>query len=280
MKRTERARITLEKLREVIPRPQSELEFIDEYQLIVSVILSAQCTDVRVNKVTPALFAAFPRLDVMAEATPEQVYRLIKSVSYPNNKSKHLVGMAQRVMDDFDGRIPQTLDDLVKLQGVGRKTAQVVASVAFDDDESLPVDTHIFRVANRIGLVNDANTPLKVERGLKAVIPRGEWGEAHHLLILHGRYTCIARKPKCEVCPLPSVCLYYERLQKLPPPLSGLDPKIGKYYCKTHDGYFDAPAVKEDRHGVEQIACPACGSMNVFLAKTDETTKKVRDFRV
>ncbi|MCH8962054.1 MAG: endonuclease III [Bacteroidetes bacterium] len=280
MKRTERARITLEKLREVIPRPQSELEFIDEYQLIVSVILSAQCTDVRVNKVTPSLFAAFPTLEAMAEATPEQVYPLIKSVSYPNNKSKHLVGMAQRVRDDFGGRIPQTLDDLVKLPGVGRKTAQVVASVAFDDDESLPVDTHIFRVANRIGLVNDANTPLKVERGLKAVVPRGEWGEAHHLLILHGRYTCIARKPKCEACPLPSVCLYYERLQKLPPPLTGLDPKIGKYYCKTHAGYFDAPSTKKDRHGVEQLACPACGSMNAFLSKTGQTTKKVQDFRV
>ena len=105
-------------------------------------------------------------------------------------------------------------------------------------------------------------------------------GEAHHLLILHGRYTCLARKPKCEACPLPSVCLYYERLQKLPLPLNGLDPKIGKYFCKTHDGYFDAPATKEDRHGVQQIACPACGSMNVFLSKTGQTTKKVRDFRV
>ena len=280
MTRTERARITLEKLRDVIPRPETELAYIDEYQLIVAVILSAQCTDARVNKVTPALFAAFPTLDAMAEATPEQVFPLIKSVSYPNNKSKHLVGMAQRVRDDFGGAIPQSLDDLVKLPGVGRKTAQVVASVAFDDEESLPVDTHIFRVANRIGLVEDANTPLKVERGLKAVIPRGQWGEAHHLLILHGRYTCIARKPKCEACPLPPVCRYYEHLQKLPPPLTGLDPKIGKYYCKTHDGYFDAPAAKEDRHGVEQIACPACGSMQVFLSKTGATTKKVKDFRV
>lgn len=280
MNRTERARLTLEKLRAVIPRPESELGFIDEYQLIVAVILSAQCTDERVNKVTPALFEAFPTLATLAEATPELVYPYIKSVSYPNNKSKHLVGMAQRVRDDFGGRIPQALDDLVKLPGVGRKTAQVVASVAFDDDESLPVDTHIFRVANRIGLVADANTPLKVERGLKAVIPRAEWGEAHHLLILHGRYTCLARKPNCEACPLPLVCLYYKRLQKLPAPLAGLDPKIGKYYCKTHDGYFDAPAAKEDRHGTTQIACPACGSMQVFLSKTGETTKKVKDFRV
>ncbi len=280
MNRTERARIALEKLREVIPRPESELAFVDEYQLIVAVILSAQCTDERVNKVTPALFEAFPTLDALAEATPEQVFPLIKSVSYPNNKSKHLVGMAQRVRDDFGGQIPRTQADLVKLPGVGRKTAQVVSSVAFDDDDALPVDTHVFRVANRIGLVDGADTTLKVERGLKAVIPRGTWGEAHHLLILHGRYTCIARKPKCEACPLPPVCRYYERLQKLPAPFAGLDPKKGKFYCKTHDGYFSEATTKVDRHGTEQLACPTCGSMNVFLSKTGETTKKVRDYRV
>ena len=226
------------------------------------------------------MFEAFPTLDALAEATPEQVFPLIRSVSYPNNKSKHLVGMAQRVRDDFGGKIPQTQTDLVKLPGVGRKTAQVVSSVAFDDDDALPVDTHVFRVANRIGLVDGADTTLKVERGLKAVIPRGTWGEAHHLLILHGRYTCIARKPNCEACPLPPVCRYYERLQKLPAPLSGLDPKKGKYYCKTNGHYFDEPATKVDRHGTEQIACPTSGSMNVFLSKTGETTKKVRDYRV
>ena len=270
----------MEALREVIPRPQSELDFIDEYQLIVAVILSAQCTDARVNKVTPALFEAFPTLEALAEATPEQVYPLIKSVSYPNNKSKHLVGMAQRVRDDFGGRIPQTQKELVKLPGVGRKTAQVVSSVAFDDDDALPVDTHVFRVANRLGLVAGADTTLKVERGLKAVLPRGTWGEAHHLLILHGRYTCIARKPQCATCAVAPACRYYERLQKLPVPLSGLDPKKGKYYCKTHDGYFDEPASKVDRHGTKQIACPTCGSMNVFLSKTGETMKKVRDYRV
>ena len=270
----------VETLREVIPRPESELDFIDEYQLIVAVILSAQCTDVRVNKVTPALFEAFPTLEALAEATPEQVYPLIKSVSYPNNKSKHLVGMAQRVRDDFGGRIPQAQKELVKLPGVGRKTAQVVSSVAFDDDDALPVDTHVFRVANRLGLVDGADTPLKVERGLKAVLPRGTWGEAHHLLILHGRYTCVARKPQCATCAVAPACRYYERLQKLPAPLSGLDPKKGKYYCKTHDGYFDRPASKVDRHGTKQTACPTCGSMNVFLSKTGETMKKVRDYRV
>ena len=280
MNRTQRAQRTLEKLRTVIPSPESELDYIDEYQLIVAVILSAQCTDARVNKVTPALFEAFPTLAALAEATPEQVFPFIRSVSYPNNKSKHLVGMAQQVMTGFGGQIPQTQKDLVTLPGVGRKTAQVVSSVAFDDDDALPVDTHVFRVANRIGLVEDADTPLKVERGLKAIMPRGSWGEAHHLLILHGRYTCLARKPKCASCAVASVCRYYERLQKLPAPLSGLDPKKGKYYCKTKAMYFDDAAIKLDRYGTEQVACPSCGSMNVFLAKTGETTKKVKDYRV
>ena len=280
MKRTERARLVLDKLSTVIPRPESELDFVDEYQLIVAVILSAQCTDARVNKVTPALFEAFPTLEALAEATPEQVYTFIKSVSYPNNKSKHLVGMAQRVLTDFDGRIPQTQVDLVKLPGVGRKTAQVVSSVAFDDDDALPVDTHVFRVANRIGIVENADTTLKVERGLKAVVARGRWGEAHHLLILHGRYTCLARKPKCEGCVITTECRYYERLQGLPAPLSGLNARKGKYYCKTKRHYFDNPAIKTDRGGTEQLACPRCGSMNVFVSKTGETTKKVRDFRV
>lgn len=280
MNRTERAQRTLEELRAVIPRPESELDFVNEYQLIVAVILSAQCTDARVNKVTPALFEAFPTIAALAEATPEQVYPLIRSVSYPNNKSKHLVGMAQRVVDDFGGHIPQTQKDLVKLPGVGRKTAQVVSSVAFDDDDALPVDTHVFRVANRIGLVQNADTPLKVERGLKAILPRGSWGEAHHLLILHGRYTCTARSPKCEACPLPEICRYYARLQKLPDPLDGLDPKKGAYYCKTEKRYFDELATRTDRYGVKQVACPSCGSMNVFLTKTGETTKQVLDYRV
>lgn len=280
MKRVDRAHHVIERLREAIPRPESELNFVNEYQLIVAVILSAQCTDARVNKVTPGLFEAFPTLPDMADATPELVYPHIRSVSYPNNKSKHLVGMAQKVQADFGGEIPKTQKELVKLPGVGRKTAQVVSSVAFDDDDALPVDTHVFRVANRIGLVNNADTTLKVERGLKKVIPYGAWGEAHHLLILHGRYTCLARAPKCDQCSLPSVCLYYEQLQKLPPALAGLDPKKGKYYCKTKRHYFDEPVFRADRKGVEQLACPSCSSMNVFLAKTGETTKKIRDYRV
>lgn len=269
----------LKALREAIPRPETELVYRNEYELIIAVILSAQCTDERVNKVTPALFEAFPTVEQLASAVPEDVFPFIKSVSYPNNKSKHLVGMAQRVINDFGGLVPEAISDLVKLPGVGRKTAQVVASVAFDVD-ALPVDTHVFRVANRIGLVQKANTPLKVERQLKSVLSKEDWSEAHHLLILHGRYQCIARAPKCDTCTLSAACLYYERLQKLPPPLKGLNAKKGKYYCKTSNTYFNEPILKVDRYGTEQIACPMSGSMNVFESKTGKTTKKVPDFRV
>ena len=279
LNRTERGAFVLEALRAAIPRPETELTFRNEYELIVAVILSAQCTDERVNKVTPALFEAFPTLAKMAQAEPEDIYPYIKSVSYPNNKSKHLAGMARRVMDDFEGQVPSTIPDLVKLQGVGRKTAQVVASVAFDVD-ALPVDTHVFRVANRIGLSADADTPLKVERQLKRILPQDTWSEAHHLLILHGRYRCTARNPKCEGCTLQPACDYFSRLQKLPKPLEGLNPKKGRYYSKTANYYFDQPVLKTDRNGVEQIACPRTGSMNVFDARTGASTKKIRDYRV
>ncbi|GIV60415.1 MAG: endonuclease III [Rhodothermaceae bacterium] len=281
MNRKARARAVLEALRRVIPRPETELRHENPYQLLVAVILSAQCTDERVNRVTPAFFEAFPTLEALAAAEPEDVYPLIRSISYPNNKAKHLVGMARMVRDAFGGEIPRTIPALQRLPGVGRKTAQVVASVAFDSEEALPVDTHVFRVAHRIGLVTDeADTPLKVERQLKRILPRKDWGEAHHLLILHGRYTCTARRPKCEACPVPPHCRYYERLQKLPPPLDGLDPGRGAFFCKTCARYFDAPARHEDRYGVEQIACPACGSMNVFDTKTGRTTKRIKDYRV
>lgn len=279
MTRRERAQFAIQALRRTIPRPQTELQFRNEYELLVAVILSAQCTDERVNKTTPALFEAFPDLTALGTATPEEVHPYIKSVSYPNQKAKHLVGMARMVIDEFGGRIPETQEDLVKLPGVGRKTAQVVLSVAFEK-AALPVDTHVFRVANRIGMVKDANTPLKVEKQLKEILPREEWGEAHHLLILHGRYTCTARSPKCEICPVAPACLYYQRLQELPPPLTALDPRRGKYYCKTRQHYFDAPATRVDRNGVEQIACPICGSMNVFETKTGRTARRVPDFRV
>lgn len=279
MNRTERAQYTLEALRGAIPRPETELHFGDAYELIVAVILSAQCTDERVNKVTPALFEAFPTVAALAAAEPEAVYPFIKSVSYPNNKAKHLVGMARRVRAVYDGQIPRTQKELVTLPGVGRKTAQVVLSVAFDVD-ALPVDTHVFRVANRIGLAHRAETPLKVERQLKHLLPKAAWSEAHHLLILHGRYTCTARSPKCDACPVAPACRYYERLQQLPAPLAGLDAGRGRYFCKTGSHYFDDPAAHTDRYGTEQVACPTCGSMNVFETRTGATTKQVQDFRV
>jgi len=278
--RTRKARITLDRLSEEIPTPETELRYINPYQLIVAVVLSAQCTDKRVNIVTEDLFEAYPTMADLADASPDEVYPYIQSVTYPNNKSKHLVGLAQRVMEAYDGSVPQTSDELMTLPGVGRKTAQVVLSVAFEVD-ALPVDTHVFRVANRIGLVkNGASTPRKVERQLKRVIPQDEWGVAHHLLILHGRYTCKARSPECERCPLTDICRYYERVQRLPDPMEDLDPSKGRYYCSTSDRYFDEPEFKTDRYGVEQVICPVSGSMQVFNTKTGETTKQVPDFRV
>ncbi len=278
--RTERARFTLDQLRAVIPQPETELGYRDPYQLLVAVILSAQCTDARVNQVTPALFEAYPAVEDMAGAAPDEVYPFIRSVTYPNSKAKYLTGSARKIVEDFGGAVPEMLSALQTLPGVGRKTAQVVASVAYEVD-ALPVDTHVFRVANRIGLVKaDADTPHKVERQLKRVIPKDDWGEAHHLLILHGRYTCTARRPKCEACPVAPVCRYYARLQKLPDPLGGLVPARGAYYCSTCDRYFDDPAAHTDRHDVQQIACSACGSMQVFRTRTGKPAKKVPDYRV
>ena len=279
MTRKERAEKVIHQLRKAIPEPETELRYEDPYELIVAVVLSAQCTDERVNTVTPDLFLAFPKVQDLADATPESVYPLIRSISYPNNKSKHLVGLAKMVVDDFDGQIPSTITELIKLPGVGRKTAQVVASVAFDED-ALPVDTHVFRVANRIGLTRDANTPLKVERQLKKLIATEDWSEGHHLLNLHGRYTCLARNPRCEVCNITSLCDYYSALEKLPAPVQGLNPRKGKYYCATRKHYFDEPTSKVDRSGVQQIACPKCGSMNVFESRKGTTTRVVRDYRI
>jgi endonuclease-3 len=262
----------------MIPSPETELEYVDPFQLLVAVILSAQCTDERVNMVTPELFDAYPDAGSMAEAEPEHIFPFIRSVTYPNNKSKHLVGAARTIVHDFNGNVPDDVPDLVKLPGVGRKTAQVVASVVFDRD-ALPVDTHVFRVANRIGITRDASTPLAVERQLKKTIPKEEWSEAHHLLILHGRYTCIARKPDCPSCQASDACLYFERLQRLPEAIPGLDPKLGKYNCATCGRYFSILKERKDRYGTTQAACPTCKSMNVFESKSGKTTKRVQDFR-
>ena len=280
MGRRDKAETTLERLRDRIDTPETELRHSNPYELLVAVILSAQCTDERVNKVTPDLFEAFPTVEDLAEAEPDEIYPHIQSVTFPNNKSGYLASMGEQVVEHFGGDIPSDVDDLQTLTGVGRKTAQVVANVAYNVD-ALPVDTHVFRVSNRIGLVrSDADTPAKVERQLKRVIPQEDWGAAHHLLILHGRYTCTARSPSCDDCPLPDVCDHYDRLQRLPDPIDGLTESAGTYYCRTSDDYFDDPAQHTDRHGIDQIACPKCGSMTVFRTSTGETTKKPKDYRV
>ena len=279
MNRTQRAQVAIAELRKIIPAPETELEHEDPYELIVAVILSAQCTDARVNIVTPALFEAFPTIAAMAGAAPEDIYPYIKSVSFPNNKARHLAGMARKVVSEFEGSVPDTVESLMTLPGVGRKSAQVVAAVAYERD-TLAVDTHVFRVANRIGITRNADTPYKVERQLKRLVSKRQWSEAHHLLILHGRYTCTARSPRCGECPLTGSCAYYADLQKLPAPLESLDPKQGRYYCRTRRHYFDVPLLQSDRYGMEQIYCPRCGSGNVFHTRTGRSVKKARDYRV
>jgi endonuclease-3 len=188
-----------------MPIAETELHYKSPFQLLISVILSAQCTDKRVNMVTPALFEAFPTPEVLAASNKETVYEYIKSVSYPNNKAGHLVETAKKLISDFDGKVPASIEDLTKLPGVGKKTANVIASVVFNIP-ALAVDTHVFRVANRIGLTNDSKTPLETEKELTRYIPQRLWSIAHHWFILHGRYVCTARKPKCESCGLQPCC--------------------------------------------------------------------------
>jgi endonuclease-3 len=279
--RTQRARFVLDTLRQAIDEPATELRYSNPYELLIAVILSAQCTDARVNQVTPDLFAAFPTVEALHAAEPDDVFPYIQSVTFPNNKAKYLATMGTQVVEDFGGTIPRTVDALQTLSGVGHKTAQVVANVAFGT-ATLPVDTHVYRVAHRIGLVTgEATTPDKVGAQLKRIIPRADWGDAHHLLILHGRYTCTARRPDCDACPVAPRCRYYARRERLPDPLPDLDASAGRYYCKTHDHYFDTPATRTDRYGTEQIACPwGEGSMNVFRTDTGAPTKQVKDYRV
>jgi len=196
------------------PDAKTELLYDNPYQLLVAVILSAQCTDKRVNQTTPIIFESYPDIESLSEATEEALFPLIKSISYPNNKTKHLIAMARKVMSDFGGKIPMTVDELMKLPGVGRKTANVITSVV-DNQPNMAVDTHVFRVANRIGLVK-AKTPLETEKQLVKNLPKDLIYVAHHWLILHGRYVCIARKPKCEICGLRPVCKYYKNVVKAP----------------------------------------------------------------
>lgn len=280
MGRRRRAEYVLQELRQEIEQPTTELEHETPYELLVAVILSAQCTDERVNQVTPDFFDAYPTVTALAGATPDDIYPYIQSITFPNNKAGYLSKMARQIVETFNGEVPTSVDDLQTLTGVGRKSARVVANVAFNAD-ALPVDTHVFRVANRIGLVKeDADTPKKVEKQLMRVIPKNDWAEAHHLLILHGRYTCKARSPECSDCPLTSVCKHYKRLQQLPSSGDNLDPSMGTYYCTTSDHYFDEPETHVDRHDIDQVACPYCGSMQVIRSKDGRPTKEVKDYRV
>lgn len=196
------------------PIAETELKYKNPYQLLVAVILSAQCTDKRVNMVTPALFNAFPEPEVMAAASSDEVFQYIRSISYPNSKAVHLVGMANMLVNDFKGTIPSDVNELQKLPGVGRKTANVIASVVYNKP-TMAVDTHVFRVAARIGLTENAKTPLETEKQLVKYIPENKIAIAHHWLILHGRYICVARTPKCEICPLTEYCKYYHASLKL-----------------------------------------------------------------
>jgi len=210
MKKAELYDFVIQYFQNEMPIAETELEYKNPYELIVAVILSAQCTDKRVNLITPELIKRFPSPGKMAAADPAEVLDYIKSCSYPNNKSKHLVGMAKKLIELFDGKVPDDVDDLQKLPGVGRKTANVIASVVFNKP-AMAVDTHVFRVAARIGLSTNAKNPLQTEMQLIKHIPEHLIAKAHHWLILHGRYVCIARKPKCENCGLKTVCNYYQK---------------------------------------------------------------------
>lgn len=194
------------------PEAETELNYANPYQLLVAVILSAQCTDKRINQISPKLFERYPNPESLSESTPEEVFEYIRSVSYPNNKAKHLVGMAKKLVEEFHGLVPSDIEDLQKMPGVGRKTANVIASVIFSAP-AMAVDTHVFRVANRIGLTRNAKTPLAVEKQLVNFLPQDKIHIAHHWLILHGRYVCVARNPKCTICPLTEICKYYQQSQ-------------------------------------------------------------------
>ncbi|MCX6279215.1 MAG: endonuclease III [Bacteroidetes bacterium] len=213
MRKEKRFQLVLDFFQQNRPVAETELIYTDPYQLTVAVILSAQCTDKRVNIITPPFFKRFPDLLSLAEAEPSSVFELIKSCSYPNNKTKSLIGMAKSVNSQYNGVLPSDVDELQKIPGIGRKTANVLASVIFNKP-ALAVDTHVFRVSARIGLTANARTPLQTEQQLVRYIPENLRSIAHHWLILHGRYICIARKPKCGECGMTAFCKYFLTKQK------------------------------------------------------------------
>ncbi len=210
MTKKERYSAVIAWFEENMPVAETELHYSSPFELLVAVILSAQCTDKRVNMITPRLFFDYPTSEAMAEATPEVIFEYISSISYPNNKAKHLVGTAKMLVNQFGGEVPDNTDDLQKLPGVGRKTANVIASVVFNQPK-MAVDTHVFRVAERIGLTTSSKNPLQTEKELVKYIPENLIPKAHHWLILHGRYVCLARKPKCSTCGLQNVCRFIKK---------------------------------------------------------------------
>ena len=211
MTKKERYEFVIDYFQEHLPNPETELSYDSPYQLLVAVILSAQCTDKRVNLTTPKLFQDFPDAFALAKSNQEELFAYLKSISYPNNKTKHLLGMAKLLVEEFEGEVPLGFDDLIKLPGVGRKTANVITSV-LDNQPNMAVDTHVFRVSARIGLSTNAKTPLQTEQQLLAGFPKALIFKAHHWLILHGRYVCVARSPKCATCGISSVCKYYKNV--------------------------------------------------------------------
>lgn len=214
MTRKQRYQFVIDYFQQHAPNAETELLYDNPFELLVAVILSAQCTDVRVNMTTPAIFRRYPTPQKLAKASFDDLFSLIKSISYPNNKTKHLIGMANMLLEQFGGEVPMTVDELVKLPGVGRKTANVITSV-IDQQPNMAVDTHVFRVSHRIGLVpTSATTPLAVEKALIKEIPEDLVHKAHHWLILHGRYTCLARSPKCASCGLQQACRYFSKQAK------------------------------------------------------------------
>lgn len=211
MTKKERYAFVINYFQQHLPEAETELLYDSPYQLLVAVILSAQCTDKRVNLTTPAIFAQYPDPQSLAQADFDSLFPLIRSISYPNNKTKHLIGMAGKVVSEFNGQIPMTVEELIQLPGVGRKTANVITSVV-DKQPNMAVDTHVFRVSKRIGLVpQTATTPLAVEKELIRNIPKNLIHKAHHWLILHGRYICLARNPKCRECGLQPACRYFQQ---------------------------------------------------------------------
>ena len=206
MRKSERFRIAIERFSEEMPYAETELHYASPFQLLVAVMLSAQCTDKRINQISPALFEAFPTPESMAAATPEDVFPYIRTVSYPNSKADHLVGMARMLVSRFGGEVPSDIDSLMSMPGVGRKTANVIASIVYDKPV-IAVDTHVFRVSHRLGL-SKGKTPEAVEKDLEAGIPESLRARSHHWLILHGRYTCTAQRPKCTTCSFADICTY------------------------------------------------------------------------